>query len=943
MISKTIFLFVFVFSITQLIAQTGSLKGKITDAETGEELIGASVIIEGTTVGVSSDLDGNFRLSNILPDTYIFSCQYMSFQTQRITGVEIKADETEVLNIVLEPVSMGLEEVVISAKAVKRSETALLTLQKKSASVIDGLSAEQMKKSGDSDAASALKRITGITVTNGKYIFVRGLSDRYSKTTLNGAEIPGLDPNRNTVQMDLFPANLLENIIIYKSFSPELPADFTGGLIDINTREFPDEFLFSAKISMGYNTQASFNKNFPGYPGSSTDWLGFDNGFRKVPSSAGGKIPVYPGDKQVLTDITTGFNNIMEPVKTTSFLNHKLSFTVGDNKTIGKRALGYVLGFSYKSENLYYENGIKGRFKLNGDTDNSLNTEHYFSDVQGSSEVLWGVLLNLSYKISDRHKLGVNIFKNQSGTSIARFMEGPKQSDDAEGLFIQTRKLQWLERSLNTAQLKGEHYFQNLSKLHFNWMGAATYSYQDEPDMRFFTNSYYPDNDEKNRYAIEPSIYKAPSRYYRFLKETNYNIKGDFILDLGNANETPKLKFGASYLYKNRDFSDKRIDYKFQFPQNTYDGDVSEFLSDDNIGLNFSGYDPETGRNFGIYVQGNPGDDLKNSFTASQQVTAAYLMIDTKLGSKLRLVSGLRYEHTLIHAMSKDTSMEKGYLNNHDFLPALNLTFALNEKINFRVNLSRTIARPTFRELAPYASEDFAGGEVYVGNADLKRTIINNIDLRWEWYMRPGEIISAGFFYKRFNNPIELVDNPKAQNPELRWENVPRADVYGIELDFRKKLDFWAFSRNLQLGLNFSYIYSAVDIDAVELSAIRASNPNAMATRPMSEQSPYIINVFLAYKSEKAGFDASLVYNVSGPKIIINVKGATPDIYAQPFHSLNFVANKAVGKHFVVGMKMKNLLNQRYSELYTFKERVYIYRQFKPGMLFELSLKYVLR
>ena len=940
MIKKAILLFVFFASLAEMFSQTGILKGKITDTETGEELIGASVVIEGTGIGASTDLDGNYSVSNIQPGIYTFICQYISFQTQKIMDVEIKAEETEVLNIILNPVSMGLEEVIISAKMVKRSEAALLTVQKKSANVIEGLSAEQMKKSGDSDAAGALKRITGVTVTNGKYIFVRGLSDRYSKTTLNGAEIPGLDPNRNTVQMDLFPTNLLENIIIYKTFSPELPADFTGGLIDIHTREFPEQFMLSAKISLGYNSQASLNNNFLSYPGCSTDRIGFDNGFRNIPSSASGEIPIYPSDKRGLTDMTMNFNKIMAPVRTSSFLNHKLSFTVGDNKNMDKRQLGYVFGFSYKSENLYYNNGIKGRYKLNGADDQTLNTEHFYNDNQGTSEVLWGALLNLSFKISDRHKLGLNLFKNQSGTNIARFMEGPKQSDDLESLYIQTRKLQWLERSLNTAQLKGEHYFENLSKLHFNWMGSATYSYQDEPDMRFFTNSYYPENNEKNQYAIEPSIYKVPARYYRFLKEANFNFKGDFILELGSGNDTPKLKFGGSFLYKDRDFSDKRIDYKFQFPQNTYNGNVTEFLADENIGLNFADYNSTTGQNFGIYVQGNPGDDLKNSYTANQQVASTYALLDTKFGSILRIVAGLRYEHTLVNSMSNDTSMEKGYLNNNDFLPALNLTFAFAENMNLRFNLSRTIARPTFRELAPYASEDFAGGEVYVGNANLKRTMINNIDFRWEWYMRSGEILSAGLFYKMFNYPIELVDNPKAQNPELKWENVERADVYGLEFEFRKQLDFWNFSRDFQFGFNFSYIYSAVDIDSIELSAIRATDPNATFTRPMAEQSPYIVNAFLGYNNEKSGLDINLVYNVTGPKIIINVKGGTPDIFAQPFNSLNMVANKTVSEHFIIGMKINNLLNESYSELYTFKGQEYIYKQFKLGILLELSLKY---
>ncbi len=239
----------------------------------------------------------------------------------------------------------------------------------------------------------------------------------------------------------------------------------------------------------------------------------------------------------------------------------------------------------------------------------------------------------------------------------------------------------------------------------------------------------------------------------------------------------------------------------------------------------------------------------------------------------------------------------------------------------------------------------FAGGEVYVGNAELKRTLINNIDLRWEWYTRPGEIISAGLFYKLFRDPIELVDNPKAQNPELKWENVDRADVYGVEFDFRKKLDFWNFTRDIQFGLNISYIISSVEIDSVELTSIRATDPSASSTRPLSEQSPFIVNAFLGYNNQDIGFDLSLVYNVSGPKIIINVKGGTPDIFAQPFNSLNLIANKTIGKEkqFTIGLKIKNLLNSTYTESYTFKDQEYIYRQFKPGMLFEMSLRYQLR
>lgn len=925
-------------------AQTGTIKGKIIDGELGEELIGATIMIKGTTTGASSDLDGNYTISNVTPGTYTLLSQYISFESQIFENVEVKAGETTIINVSLKPVSMGLEEVVVTAKASRRTEAALLTVQKKSSNVIEGLSAEQMKRSGDSDAAGALKRVTGINVVGGKYVFIRGLSDRYSKTTLNGAEIPGLDPDRNTVQMDIFPASLLENIIVYKTFSPNLPGDFTGGLVDIQTRDFPEEFRMDASLSMGYNTNASLNSNFLTYEGSSTDVLGFDNGKRNIPTSANGEIPNYPFEQQKLTDITMSFNKVMGPTTGTSFLNNKISFSVGDNKNMGERQLGYVFGFSYKHDNTFYNDGIKGSYKLSGATDTQLNTNHNYNDSKSTSEALWGALLSVTYKINARNKIGINMFKNQSGMSASRYMIGKKQSDDVD-LFIETRVLQWLERSLNTAQIKGEHYFENLSKLKFEWMGTVTYSYQDEPDMRFFTNSYYPDNNEDNKYQIEPSIYKVPARYFRNMNELNYHFKGDFTMDLGKAQQAPKLKFGGSYFLKDRNFNDKRIDYDIQYPisGNTYNGNIEEFLADENIGTNYPTYDPATGYNFGLHVRGNPGDDLKNSYTAEQSVTAAYALVDTKIGKSLRMVAGLRYEHTLINSRSNDTDMEVGYLNNNDFLPALNLTYGLNEKMNLRLNLSRTLARPTFRELAPYANENFAGGETYIGNADLKRTLINNIDVKWEYFNRPGEILSVGAFYKGFINPIELVDNPKAQNPELKWENVDQANVYGIEMDFRKKLDFINALKDLSLGLNISYIYSSVAIDSAELQAIRATDPNAKDTRAMSGQSPYIVNAFLGYNNRALGLDANFVYNVTGPKILINVKGGTPDVLEQPFNSLNFTANKSIGKNWVLTFKAKNILNGTYKQTYTYRDQEYIYRSYTRGRLLELGIKFQIR
>ena len=924
-------------------AQTGILRGKITDAEMGDELIGATVMLKGTTTGAAADLDGNYSIVGIPAGTYDVNCQFISYEPKTVTGIVIKDNEVTLIDFNLTTVSMGLQEVVVTAKAVHRSEAAMLTIQKKSANVVDGLSSQQMTKAGDSDAAGALKRVTGVNVEDGKYVYVRGLSDRYSKTTLNGADIPGLDPNRNTVQMDIFPTNLIENMVVYKTFSPNLPADFTGGYVDIITLDFPEQFLLSFGVKLGLNTQASLNNHFLGYKGSSTDFLGYDNGLRDIPSQAKGDVPQYSSNnRQTLTDITSSFNKVMAPSKQSSALNNSLSFTIGNQKSLGKNALGYIFGFSYKYNENFYDDATFAGYTLSGANEQTLTEQNNYKGQQSEKEALWGALANVSYKLGQNHKISANFFKNQSGNSGASYTVGPKRSD-GDDLFVETRKLYWLERSLNSGQLRGEHYFPALSKLKVDWIGSYTTSMQEEPDFRVFTNSYYPDNEGGYQYSVDESLYAVPARYYRKMKEQNTNVKINLELPLSNNENAPKLMFGGGYSYKNRTSDENRFDYKFQFSKYVYDGNPDNFFANDNIGLNYPGYNPATGGNFGLYIQGNAGDDLINSYTADQTIGAAYLMIDAVLKKKLRVIAGVRIESTVVQASSNDSTKDKGYLNNVDPLPALNLTYFLNQKTNLRFNVSRTIARPTFRELAPFSSEDFTEQITYVGNPNLKRTIISNIDFRYEYFISPSEILSVGAFSKLFTDPIEVSDNPLSQNSELTWINVDQATVYGVEFDVRKKLDFIKAIRNIKLSVNFTYVYSEVGIDSEELTSIRATDPEAKDTRVMGGQSPYVLNAAVGYENANLGLDVNFVYNVTGPKLVVITKGGTPDIYEQPFNSVNLIISKQLSEHFMLELNAKNILNPVAKKTYTYLGQEYIYRSYTKGSIFEVGIKYKIK
>jgi outer membrane receptor protein involved in Fe transport len=936
--NKKLLVLILVLFVGPLMAQQAIVRGKITDAETGEELIGATVMIVGTTQGAAADLDGSFSLANIEPGIYTLKCQYISYEAQIIETVEFTNDEIKLIDFQLQSVGVGLQEFVVKAKAIRKTDAALLAVQKKASQVVDGISSQMIRRSGDQTAAAAIKRVTGITVKDGKYVYVRGLGDRYTTTTLNGAVIPGLDPNKNSVQMDLFPSNLLDNMLIYKTFSADLPGNFSGGYINIETKEFPESYTLSFGVSLGMNTQSSFNSNFLTYPSGKLDFLGFDDGSRSLPEIAQGDLRRL--NKQQLTDATMSLNKVMGPEQGQSFMNQRYSFSVGNQIDIFDKPFGFIAGFSYSNNYNFYDSGEKGLYKLLGSNEELLNQEQNYRDTKGSREVLWGALLNSSYKFSNNHKLSLNLMHNQNGVSSARYLIGEKLSDEI-GMFVETRTLQYLQRSLSSAQLKGEHYLPALFKSKINWFLSGTKSSQDEPDMRFFTNSYYPALEgSAYAYAIEPSKYKLPARYFRNLQELNFDFSTDIKIPFKINNNASELKLGARAIYKYRQFRENRLDYGFNFSGSVYNNDIEAYFADENIGLNYQ--NAASGNPLGLYLQNSIKTNNINSYNGEQLVYAAYSSTKLNFG-KIDLIVGLRFEYTGIKTVSLDADQAHGFISEYDFLPAISSNWHLSEKTNLRLSYGRTLARPTFRELAPYASQNFQGGETYVGNPLLERSLIDNLDVRAEYFMNPGEVISISGFYKRFENPIEMVDNPIAVNPEISWQNIDKAELVGIELDARKKLSFINALRNLSLGTNFSYVYSYVFIDEAELELIRASDPTHPDTRIMYGQSPYIVNAYLIYQSEENGWNANLSYNISGARLDLVVKGGTPDVFEQPRALLNLKVGKSINDNWSFSFSASNLLNTAYNKTYSYKGEDYLYSSYNTGNTFSVSLNYLIK
>lgn len=952
-----------IFSLTCLMAvaqaQNGTLRGTVANGETGEKLLGATIrLIQGDAIkgGAYTDLEGSYTAVAV-PGTYTAIISYVSFVSDTIPDIVLTAGGVTIQNTLLY-ISMETREdlqVNIVAKRDKTSTVSLYTTKRKSINTIDGVSADLIKRTGDANVAAAMQRITGVTVEGGKYVYVRGLGDRYSKTTLNGAELPGLDPNRNTVQMDIFPSNLIDNILVYKNFTPDLPGSFTGGLIDVVTKDFPDRFKLNVSASAGYNNQANLRDDFLTYQTGSQDWLGQDDGTRALPDLLADptfEIPTRSGrDGEVANQIdmaSKAFKTDLFPQLGNSSLNQNYQVSVGDQIQLGNRPFGYIASASYRRNFSAYDNGFIGRYKITDSTATQLNTERQHDMQSATEEVLWGGLIKLSYKPHPNHKFSANYMHNQSGESYTRNFEGPIPADAAD-LIFQTRVLGYLQRELNVYQFNAAHVF---GKLKADWIVSYSKSQQDEPDLRFFSNDYTEDASDGSRiYDIQTALYPPASRFFRDLTEENLNAKLDFELPFKQwAGEESKFKFGGAYTQKDRVFNEVRYQYTQGVSTKAYDGDPAAFFAESNLGVRFvdttwNGQFNDQGQPIFVpdYKYGNfleIGTRPENSYTGTQTVMGLYGMVELPIFDRLKGVFGARLETTDSEVISGDSGIEPGKLDLSDVLPAANLIYALNNNMNLRGGYSRTLARPNFREFAPYSAFDFVGDYLLTGNPNLKRTLIDNYDLRWEWFPSPRETITVSGFYKGFTDPIEKILEARAANLEFTFANVASATVYGVEFEFRKNLGFITSGlSNLELSGNVALIKSEVSIDPLELQVIRSVDPDRPATRPMFGQSPYSINGEMLYVSDSLGLTVSLNYTVSGERLAVVGGKSSPDVYEQPRGLLNLSVSKNLGR-FGIRFRANNLLDPEYKQIQRYKGNEFIFQTYSMGRSYSLGLSY---
>ena len=936
-------------------AQKGIIRGTIIEDSSGEPLYGVTVIIKGTTTGAVTDFDGKFEIK-VEPGIYDLQASFVSYKTTTISQVEVKSGDVTVFNQIrlLDNVE-ELEEVIVTADVIRQSETALLTLKRKSVNLMDGISSENFKKIGDSDAGAAAKRVTGVSVEGGKYVFVRGLGDRYTKTTLNGLDIPGLDPDRNSIQIDVFPTSLIDNLVVLKSFTPDLPADFTGGIVNIETKDFPDKKIFDVSASLGFNPAMHFNSDYITYEGSSTDFLGFDNGERDLPFNARTATLPSPSNSSdgEVNQFLRQFSPTLGAIQKTSFADFGLGVTYADQKSVGKGSnkLGYLFSANYKNTTTFYDEAFFGEYQNDRDRTQSEFQRAFNQDgIIGTNNVLLGGLAGLAFK-TQNSKYKLNLMHLQNGESSAGQFN-LLDDDNAigkSGYQGNSDNLSYTERSITNVFLNGDHHF-DTDLWNIDWRVSMTKSSQDDPDIRKTAYTVFGGN---NLRFVSGGA-GNPSRIWRELDETNIAGKIDVTRNYQAFANDAKLRFGVSHVIKERDY--EIFDYSIRFfasQQPTWTGDATEVWTTDNLFPNG-----------GIFLQSGVSEPNPNQYNSTVGNTGAYASTELSFNDRLKSILGVRVEnyvqrHTGRNQTGTIVLDDEKVLDSFDWFPSVNFIYSLAEKQNLRVSYSKTIARPSFKELSfaqildPVSNRIFNGGLLPADSWDgnLKETRINNVDLRWEVFMERGQLLSVSGFYKTFDNPIELVRLRAAQTvAEFQPRNVGDGSVIGLELEYRKSLDFVSPSLDkFSLNGNVTLVDSKIDISENEL-ANRQNNARSEEqienTRNMAGQAPWIVNAGLSYNDPEKLLDAGLFYNVKGETLAVVGGGIDPDVFTEPFHSLNFNLNKTVGaeEKLTLNFSISNILGDRREQFFQREGATeQLFQGFNPGTSFGVGIKYAFK
>lgn len=878
---------------TPVTENTGWIEGTVFDATTHDPLIEAKVEIAELAITVRTDLDGRYAIP-IKPGVYTLRIVNPPYESRRIPGVIVKANAVTQIEVALAARPEAVETVTVVADP-DRSKAQVQLLIRKSANVVsDVMSAEEIAKGSDGNTAEAVRRATGASIVDGKFVYVRGLGERYSYSLLNGARLPTPEPDRQVVPLDLFPTSVVSNLAIIKSASPEVPGDFAGGAVKIETKNFPDKKSFTAQASLTGNSITTF-QNTLDHRGSATDILGYDDGMRAMPKAVPKTGRVVVGSKsdgrRLTRDDTARigreFNNDFGVLARKAPPGFGIALSYGNTYDVGSKPLG-VLG------SIGYTNGWQRTIEvqrvyrvLSNRTGETLKLDTFsdYTGERGTYAVHWNGLGNLGYQIGKTHRVGYTTFYTLTSERETRRLQG---INDEIGQKIVYERQYYLTRSLWFQQAYGKHDFTPFS---LDWRATYSEALRQEPDLRELTRI----RDQDGQLAWYPKS-SSGGHFFSDLVEPAISVGSDITIPFTPWYRLPStIKIGFLETQRWRRFDVRRFRL---LPTENADPTLyilppSQIFTDSRIGRD---------------LQFEEASRSNDNYRALQEIHALYAMTELILHAQVRVIGGVRFERatqtvTTLDPFAPALAPLTTTLANSDLLPSVNLVFAATQNMNVRLGAARTLARPEFRELAAFSFADFYGGQEVYGNPKLVRTSIQNYDARWEMFPENNAVYAVSVFYKKLSKPIEEIIIPSSTLARS-FANADRAVNYGIELEFRQSLRI--------LHNHAKALYTGANATAARSRVFIQSGPGQIQTnlvRPLQGQSDYVLNWLVGWSSNR-GMNAQVSYNLFSKRLTAVGALGMPDVYEMPRHTVDATVAIPLSEHWSIKAVAENLFDR---------------------------------
>ena len=895
---------------TLTLAQQGSIVGKVTDKKTGDGVIGATVIVTGTVQAAPVDVEGNYELK-LDPGTYNITMTYIGYKPLTFPGVAVTAGNKTTLNGVMEESATSLKDVVVTGQKQTGTEVALIQDLKKSEVVVSGMSSDQIVKSLDRDAAEVVKRIPGVTIQNNNFIVIRGLAERYNTVLLNDALTPSAEVDTRSFSFDILPSSVIDRVLIFKSGAPELPGEMGGGVVKVYTKNSVLEKSGALTVSGWARSNTTFEKGYQESSHSNTDWLGYDNGQRNLPSIAPAVIDrTLQGES--LQQVGQSLRNEWTPRLLTARPDLRVSLGLNNRFNLGNTQLSNVTSVSYANTREQYD-VERNRYQFFDPETKIALPQRLYNDLRSLTSARLGVIHNWQARLNDNNRIEFRNFLNQYGTDevVRRTGISYEQGGPGEGVELDNYALHYQSRTIYSGQLQGTHDVGTNRNTTLTWAGGYNYVFRDEPDYRRFRSIRQEGDTGPFQVVVtnNGTQYDA-SRYYSNLKENTYMASGQWERRFTGRDTTKvnqyKLRLGFYAEDKKRDYNSRYFSY-VRNEDGPFDRTLLQLPADQLFSAEYL-------RPRGLRLQ--EGTLPEDRYSASNTLVAGYLSGVAPISDKFSVSGGLRLEYNrkALNPGNGADYEEKRTIP----MPSFNATYNFNERSLLRLGGSVTVNRPEFREVANYVYYDFANDFYIRGNDSLKTATIYNADLRYEFYPSRSEVLSVGVFYKAFRDAIEqTTQSVSGTDLYLTYQNAKKAYDVGVELEARKSfidLSESKFLQRISLVLNASFIRSRV-----KLADTDANRNFALSDRPLQGQSPYVVNTGVFYQDDDHRLQVSAQYNVIGPRItFVGDRNQNYSVFELPRNVVDLAVTKGLGQHFDLRLGIQDLLNQRLRQYYDF-------------------------